>query len=79
MTTRAVRVWYAMTVTFVVMIAFAGASVIYANHAARESEQKWCGLVTTLDRVYTDNPPQTPVGRDMAAQIRQLRIDFDCP
>lgn len=57
----------------------ATASILYTNRAARESEQKWCGIVSTLDDVYQGQPPQTPVGRDMAEQLSQLRRDFGCP
>jgi len=57
----------------------AAGSILYTNRAARESEQKWCGIVSTLDDVYSSTPPQTPVGKDMAEQLRKLRDDFGCP
>ncbi|MGW3809078.1 hypothetical protein [Micromonospora sp. NPDC005113] len=57
----------------------AAGSILYTNRSAQQSEQKWCGIVSTLDDVYRNTPAQTPVGRDMAEQIRQLRDDFGCP
>ena len=89
MTTKAIRVWYAMTVTFVVMIAFAGASVLYANHAAeqaversnaidRESNRRWCTLLATLDDAYKASPPATEAGKTMAAEVTRLRTEFGC-
>ncbi|MEV1331114.1 hypothetical protein AB0J20_16230 [Micromonospora costi] len=89
MTTKAIRVWYAMTVTFVVMIAFAGVSVLYANHAAqeaerratqtdRESNRRWCALLETMDNAYRNSPPSTETGRTMAYQVSRLRTEFGC-
>lgn len=89
MTTRAIRVWYAMTVTCLVMIAFAASSVLYANVRAeraerraeqidRESNRRWCGVVVTLDDAYRQTPPQTPAGRKIAVDIAELRIEFGC-
>ena len=78
MTTKAIRVWYAMTVTFVVTIAFAATSVIYTNKVARENQRQWCGVVTTMDDAYRQTPPQTPAGRKIATDIAQLRVEFGC-
>ncbi len=89
MTTKAIRVWYAMTVTFVVTIAFAGASVLYANHAAdqavqrsvetdRESNRRWCTLLVTMDEAYRESPPSTEAGKTMAAEVTRLRAEFGC-
>jgi hypothetical protein len=73
------RAWQTLVVVLVFAVAAGTSSMVYANRTARESEQKWCGIVSTLDDVYANTPPQTPVGRDMAEQIRQLRRDFGCP
>lgn len=78
MTSKAIRVWYAMTVTFLVTIVFAAASVLYSNQIARDSQRKWCGIIVTMDESYRRTPPQTPAGREIAADVRQLRKDFDC-
>lgn len=89
MTTKAIRVWYAMTVTFVVTIAFAAASVLYANHAAeqaversnaidRESNRRWCALLATYDEAYRESPPVTETGRTLATEVARLRTQFGC-
>lgn len=56
----------------------AGASMVYANRVARESERRWCGLITTLDDAYREHPPQSDAGRQVAADIAHLRIDLGC-
>ena len=89
MTTKAIRVWYAMTVTFVVVVAFAAASVLYANHAAeqaerraeqidRESNRCWCAMLGTLDDAYKATPPRTEAGQHVAAEVARLRTEFGC-
>lgn len=50
-----------------------------AQQAARESERRWCGLVTSLDDAYRSSPPQTPVGQRMAMELATLRMQFGCP
>ncbi|MEU8334789.1 hypothetical protein [Micromonospora tulbaghiae] len=75
--------------TFVVVVAFGAASVLYANVRAeraerraeqidRESNRRWCGVVTTLDDAYRQTPPQTPAGKKIAKDIAELRIEFGC-
>jgi hypothetical protein len=73
------RSWRLLALAFVSAFVAAGASMLYSNHAARESERKWCGVVSTMDDAYRATPPQTPAGRKIAADIRHLRADFDCP
>lgn len=71
--------WRFLAVSFVAAIVAAAASMLYTNHAAHESERKWCGVVSTMDDAYRDTPPQTPTGRKIAADIARLRADFGCP
>lgn len=89
MTTKAIRVWYAMTVTCVVLFAFAAASVLYANERAerserraeqidRESNRRWCALLVTYDDAYQDSPPVTETGRTLANEVSRLRTQFGC-
>ncbi|MEU7677889.1 hypothetical protein AB0C42_24115 [Micromonospora taraxaci] len=89
MTTKAIRVWYAMTVTFAVTVAFAAASVLYANERAerserraeqidRESNRRWCALLATYDDAYQDSPPVTDTGRTLATEVSRLRTQFGC-
>jgi hypothetical protein len=71
--------WRFLAVSLVSTFVAAAASMLYANHTARESERKWCGIVSTMDDAYRATPPQTPAGRKLAADIRHLRVDFGCP
>ncbi|MEU4367565.1 hypothetical protein [Micromonospora chersina] len=73
------RSWQALAVSFVCAFLAAGAAMIYANKVARDSERKWCGIVSTMDDAYRQTPPQTPAGRKLAADIAQLRGQFGCP
>lgn len=70
------------------IVAFAG--ILYTNHVQREakqdfrqalqaSEQKWCAVLGIFESAYAANPPTTPQGRDVAAQMHTLYIDFRCP
>jgi len=88
-TTKAIRVWYAMTVTCVVLIAFAAASVLYANQRAerserraeqidRESNRRWCALLSTYDEAYREAPPVTKTGKTLATEVARLRTQFGC-
>ncbi len=74
----AVPVWYALVAILVSMLAMAGAAVLIADRAARESEQRWCGLITTMDRAYREEPPATDLGRQLARDIAELRREFRC-
>lgn len=44
----------------------------------RESSQKWCAVVVTLDDAYRQLPPTTATGRRLAEEIAKLRKDFGC-
>jgi hypothetical protein len=71
--------WHMMVVSFVCAFLAAAAAMLYANRVAAESERKWCGVVVTLDDAYRVTPPQTPTGRQIAADVRRLRGEFGCP
>lgn len=73
------RSWELLAVSFVCAFLAAGASMVYANKVARDSQRQWCGVVTTLDDAYQVTPPQTPAGRKIAADIARLRDEFGCP
>lgn len=53
-------------------------SIIYANSVARQSGRNWCDVVRTLDGAYQQNPPTTPLGRQLAADMHNLRIRLGC-
>ncbi|MDG4762374.1 hypothetical protein [Micromonospora sp. WMMD710] len=73
------RGWQTLIVALVAALGAGLASIAYTNASARESERKWCGVVTTLDDAYEVTPPQTPAGRKIAEDIARLRADFGCP
>jgi hypothetical protein len=79
MTTPAIRFGYAVVVAFIACVSIAGSSVAYANYVQRESDRKWCKLVTTLDDAYRGQPPTTAAGKNVAESIAQLRRDLGCP
>lgn len=82
--------WRVLIACLLAALGSSTVSIIYSNDAARQSEQRvseqqrlseqrWCGIVATLDDAYRDTPPQTPAGRKIADDIRQLRVAFGCP
>jgi len=71
--------WRVLVAVLLAAVASSAVSIIYSNEAARQSEQRWCGVVSTLDDAYRQTPPQTPAGQKIARDIRQLRADFGCP
>lgn len=71
--------WHVLLIVLIAAIASAAAAMVYANRAARDSEHKWCGIVTTLDDAYRETPPQSPAGRRIAVDLAELRREFDCP
>ena len=72
------RVVWPVLAAYVLAIAAAGFSMVYANRVARESEHRWCGLITTLDDAYRSRPPGSETGRELAADIARLRRDLGC-
>lgn len=60
-------------------IAVSIGGVLYSNHAAHVSEQKWCGIIVILDDTYnrTPMPPQSRFAQ-FAKQIHQIRTGFGC-
>jgi hypothetical protein len=70
--------WYALCAAFLSALVGSVAAIQYADHTRRESERKWCSVVTTLDDAYHSTPPQTPIGRKIAADLARLRRDLGC-
>jgi hypothetical protein len=72
-------VWYSLVAILVSVLVTVAAAVVYTNSTARESERKWCDVVTTMDDAYQVAPPTTEIGRKLARDIHRLRERFDCP
>jgi hypothetical protein len=71
--------WYAV-LAVVLSSATAGAiALVVALHANAESDRKWCSVVVTLDDAWTETPPTTPAGVNLARDFAQLRRHLDCP
>lgn len=79
MTSRAVRLSYAIVVAFFACLAVALASVAYSSYVQRESERKFCDLVITQDDAWSETTPTTATGKRVAAAIAKLRRDLGCP
>lgn len=82
MTTPAVRLWYALLVSFLACIFVAVACVWYTNvtteSAQRRSDLRWCALLDNLHNTYQETPPQTEAGKRQAEEIARLRDQFGC-
>lgn len=67
-----------LLVAFLSSVVMTVIAVQYSNHVDQESNQRWCGLMSTLDTAYSDKPPSTDTGRRVAAEIKKLRHEFSC-
>jgi len=70
------------------LVAVVVAGVIYINYvddkrdmAERESDRRWCSIVGTIEQAYNDpaSPPQSEIGRQLAADFHDLYAGLDCP
>lgn len=76
------RVRWTVVANILSILAVVIGGVVYTNNVVRESEQKWCSVVTTMDDAYAsrpaNSPPLTGVGQRIADQMHRLRTDFRC-
>lgn len=77
--------WYLLVAVVVSMMLLAAAGIAYTNWsikrqsaAERESDRRWCQLLTTLDDAYQAAPPQTDTGRRLATDVHNLRAELGC-
>lgn len=52
--------------------------ILYTNYVQQQADQRWCALIGTMDAAYQSTPPQTDLGRQIAAAVHQLVQDFGC-
>lgn len=71
-------VWYSLVAMLVSVVVLSGAGMYYTNRETRESERKWCEFITVLDDAWSSTPPQSALGRSVAASLHRLRADFGC-
>lgn len=72
------RFFYGAIIALLCALFMGGTSIQYANYVDRKSNQRWCGIVRTLDDAYRNTPPQSPTGRVFAEEMAKLRKDFGC-
>lgn len=77
--------WYLLVAIVGSLLALAGGGYAYTNYALgqqeraeRESDRRWCRLLTTLDEAYQGTPPQSELGRRLADDIHSLRAELGC-
>ena len=69
---------YTLILLFFTVIVIGINSIWYANHVAQQNNRKWCSLVVTMDDAYRQQPPTSPTGRKVAADMAALRRQFGC-
>ncbi|MEU9839749.1 hypothetical protein AB0C69_11065 [Actinomadura sp. NPDC048032] len=74
--TGAFRAWWSVAIVTVSALLVAGACVFYTNQQQRQSDRRWCELLTTLDQPTP--APTTARGREIQRQIHRLRLDLGC-
>jgi hypothetical protein len=72
------RLAYALLAVIVSILGVGFGVILYATHIDSESNRRWCGVVSTLDNAYSQYVPTTPLGQELAREIKQLRNDFGC-
>jgi hypothetical protein len=82
---RPAPLWYVLVAVLVSSLLVSSAGIWYTNYvdgqrerAERESDRRWCALLTDLDGAYESSTPQTELGRRIAAAIHELRGGFGC-
>lgn len=70
--------WYSLVVVFLVLGASVGLSIGYTASKNKENDRRWCALMRELDAAYAASPPQTEVGRRVAASVHNLKTELGC-
>jgi hypothetical protein len=77
--------WYALLAVLVSLLLLGGGGWWYTTYAIgrqdateRENDRRWCELLGTLDEAYQGTPPQSELGRRLAADIHALRTELGC-
>lgn len=72
---------YAAGMALLVGVLFVGALVLsvgYTRHVQHQSDQRWCPLLTIVDRPNPARAPQTPDQVQARQTLHQLRLDLGC-
>lgn len=57
-------------------VLLAGAGIAYTGYVQRQSDQRWCDLLATLDQ--PGRPPTTERGQEIQREIHDLRTELGC-
>lgn len=71
--------WYWWAAMLASSLAVGVGAVLISLHMMAESDRKWCSIVTTMTDSYDSQPPVTPAGKQLAADLRTLRDRLGCP
>lgn len=69
---------YSIAAIFLTLAVSIPSGLWYTNHVQKESDQRWCELLVTMDDAYQAGSPTTEIGRKIAALMHKLRVDFGC-
>ncbi len=67
-----------LCVVFVCLAVAIIASFQYSNYVDRRSNNLLCSLVELQDQVYTNEPPPSQTGKDMAVAINKVAHSKEC-
>lgn len=69
---------WAMLISFISALVVSVSTVIWVGISNEDNNQQWCELLTTLDIAYSSTPPQSELGKKVAASIDKLSKNFNC-
>lgn len=71
---------YAIAIIAAVVVVLLAANAFISSQTAKREGRKLCSLVITLDDAYRQagTQPQTAIGRQVAENVHQLRLDLGC-
>lgn len=70
--------WYSLIVSFLSSVVVAVVAIFYAGYVDKQSNQKLCGMVVSVDDAFKEAPSTGPSGQKVAAAFKKLRADFEC-
>jgi hypothetical protein len=76
--TGAIRAWATVLMVILGFGLALGLTIGYVAKKSRDDDRRWCSLLVNLDDAYQQNPPTSPVGRQIAADMHNLRVGFGC-
>lgn len=72
---------YSYVALALLMLIFAGSNLVFTAHEVGNSNRKWCGLVTTIDRADTSAPKKPSAGTftsQFITDIHMLKDSLGC-